>query len=182
MATTHILMQRMCKRAFIRDIIPMLCGIQVSSLRRSNGPPGKRQAPDACLNWSAWQVRCWTSSFLSLTAIAITFNCSRQVGTAILAMLSEDVLMSTLQSMSTSRGRETGGLKNGCQGQQHTVTPDPGSCDYHHAQASPLLALGSVQVQLLLNGFPSFYSGISQSEGLLMTLERQKGFSHHYVQ
>lgn len=116
MVTTHILMHTKlpCKRAFIRDIIPMICGIQVSSLRRSNDPPGKRQAPDACVNWSAWQVRCWTSLFLSLTAIAITFNCSRQVGTAILAMLSEDVLMSTLQSMSTSRGRETGGLRKGC--------------------------------------------------------------------
>lgn len=72
---------------------------------------GKHQMPV----WTdlPWQVRCWTSLFRSFRATAITFNCSRQVGTAILTMLSEDVLMSTLQSMSTSRGRETGGLKNG---------------------------------------------------------------------
>lgn len=50
---------------------------------------------------------------ISFTATDITFNWSRQVGTAILLMLSEDVLMSTLQSMSASRGRETKGLKNG---------------------------------------------------------------------
>lgn len=36
-----------------------------------------------------------------------TFICSRQVGTAMRLMLSEEVLMSTLQSRSTRRGRET---------------------------------------------------------------------------
>ena len=36
-----------------------------------------------------------------------TFIWSRQVGTAMRLMLSEEVLMSTLQSRSTRRGRET---------------------------------------------------------------------------
>lgn len=38
-----------------------------------------------------------------------TFIWSRQVGTAMRLMLSEEVLMSTLQSRSSRRGRETGG-------------------------------------------------------------------------
>lgn len=113
MVTSHILMhtELMCKRAFIRDIIPTLCGI--SGIISTNDPAGKRQAPDACLNWFVLASQVLDFIISVLHRHSITFNCSRQVGTAILAMLSEDVLMSTLQSMSTSRGRETGGLKNG---------------------------------------------------------------------
>lgn len=40
-------------------------------------------------------------------AVGRTFIWSRQVGTARRLMLSEEVLMSTLQSRSTRRGRET---------------------------------------------------------------------------
>ena len=40
-----------------------------------------------------------------------TFIWSRQVGTAMRLMLSEEVLMSTLQSRSTRRGRETAGIQ-----------------------------------------------------------------------
>lgn len=148
MVTSYILVHTklLCKRAFIRDIIPIPWESQMAHQAR-----GKHQMPV----WTGlpWQLRCWTSLLLSFTGTAVTFNCSRQVGTAILAMLSEDVLMSTLQSMSTSRGRETGGLKNGSVRFSSTLgdskmvllgsaadsgTPDPGTCDYHHAEAFPL--------------------------------------------
>jgi len=48
-------------------------------------------------------------------------------------MVSEDVLMSTLQSMSTSRGRETEGSKNRDQLglTAHDDDTRPRTCDYH---------------------------------------------------
>lgn len=105
------------KRAFIRDIIPRLCAISKSSLRKSvKCLASKHQMPV----WTTVQTTAGQSGVgldysdpVSFTSTDITFNWSKQVGTAILLMLSEDVLMSTLQSMSTSRGRETEGLKNG---------------------------------------------------------------------